>query len=140
VLSNTARALHICGTVSESVALHGVDFFWQSPVACDFISMDLNPEPFQVCTCGRTFPQSGAFIYHQRSCSTTKKCLVGALALAKEAWVDRKRRCVQNSGYEGATSQVQLSTVEAVSDTNPVNTVRIQLYCIKVSLYLPVSS
>jgi hypothetical protein len=52
----------------------------------------MDPEPYQTCTCGRTFSQPGAFIYHQRSCSKSKKCLVGALAVAKEAWANKRRR------------------------------------------------
>jgi hypothetical protein len=60
--------------------------------------MELNSEPYRTCSCGRTFSEPGPFIYHQRSCSKSKKQLAGALTLAKQAWADRKRRRVADEG------------------------------------------
>jgi hypothetical protein len=87
--------------------------------------MDLNPEPYQTCSCGRTFSQPGPFIYHQRSCSKSKKRLVGALALAKEAWVNHKRKRAETLDHERSDDhpQVGLGTgAESGGDVNLVDT------------------
>src|SRR5882672_8468400 len=63
--------------------------------------MELNPEPYRICSCGRAFSEPGPFIYHQRNCSKSKKRLTGALTLAKQAWADRKRRRITSEGSPG---------------------------------------
>lgn len=71
--------------------------------------MDSDLEPCRVCPCGRTFAQPRAFINHQRGCLKTKKRLANAITLAKEVWAGRKRRRVEDLGYQShdGPSQVQ---------------------------------
>jgi hypothetical protein len=56
--------------------------------------MDLNSDwrSSLTCVCSRSFAQPGGLAYHQRSCKKTKVRLAGALATAKDAWAERKRR------------------------------------------------
>jgi hypothetical protein len=46
----------------------------------------------QICSCGRTFSQVGAFKNHQNSCKKNKKRFSAVLAKAKEAVAARKRK------------------------------------------------
>jgi hypothetical protein len=58
-------------------------------------------EDDQRCPCGRTFSHANAFTYHQRTCRKSKKRLAGALALAKQAWIQRKKtRLVTEDGSQ----------------------------------------
>ena len=60
------------------------------------------------CSCGRTFAQLSAYTNHQRTCKKRKKRLSGALAKAKLAWDNRKRRRTsgnadEHGGYSGTS-------------------------------------
>ncbi|KIM51965.1 hypothetical protein SCLCIDRAFT_142181 [Scleroderma citrinum Foug A] len=52
------------------------------------------------CSCGRTFAQLSAYTNHQRTCKKRKKRLSGALAKAKLAWDNRKRRHMSGNADE----------------------------------------
>jgi hypothetical protein len=49
----------------------------------------------QVCACGRSFSQPGAYHKHQSSCQRVKKRLSSALSVAKGLLVAKKRRRLQ---------------------------------------------
>jgi hypothetical protein len=67
-----------------------------------------------VCYCGRTFSYPGALKTHQRSCRKNKKRVVGALAAAKEVWINRKRRRdARLAGYDDDQSDSQRVMADA---------------------------
>ena len=49
------------------------------------------------CHCGHVFAQPGHLFWHQRTCSTTKRIVTGALAKAKEALKAKKGHCCRSS-------------------------------------------
>jgi hypothetical protein len=61
----------------------------------------------------QVFLQSGgALKNHQRNCKRSKKRLIGALAKAKEVWISRKRRHLEDvEDSVNARSSVPTSTV-----------------------------
>jgi hypothetical protein len=76
------------------------------------------------CLCGRSFSQSGALSYHNRSCKLSKKRLNEALGKAKEAKKKRRVEVIERMPASGNSSSSHL-LVEIVSpgsaDTMPAH-------------------
>ena len=70
------------------------------------MSTDFSDDGIQ-CSCGRVFAQLNAHTNHQRTCKKRKKNLSSALAKAKLAWDNRKRRRTDdNLGEAGGHSSI----------------------------------
>ena len=65
------------------------------------------PDSSIQCSCGRDFTQLNAYTNHQWTCKKRKKNLSSALARAKLAWDNRKRRrtdsLVEPGGHSGTS-------------------------------------
>jgi len=72
----------------------------------------------EVCVCGRSFSQQGAYNHHKRTCQQSRKRLSSALAAAKEVWSLRKR----HRGIQGV-----VSTTETVTPSNPIEEDQVRL-------------
>jgi hypothetical protein len=73
----------------------------------------------QTCICGRKFTQHSAYNYHWRGCKNGKKRLSGALAKAKEAWIDRKRRRIEVPGQvEARMPEMEEGSLDAQDHTD----------------------
>ena len=68
----------------------------------------------QICLCGRSFDNAGAFTRHKKTCPRGKKRLANALSHAKESY--RTKRCRVEESEENASSS-QAEGLEAVSHT-----------------------
>ena len=72
------------------------------------------------CPCGRIFTQLNAYTNHQQICKKRKKSLSSALAKAKSAWDNRKRRRTGDSlGEPGRHSGI--SAIPNPPDTGHVS-------------------
>jgi hypothetical protein len=86
------------------------------------MDLDLSHGYAEVCLCGRSFSESGPLKRHQRTCHKSNKRLSGALAMAKELWVERKRRRIESLAASGSG---QLPELEGTVDGfNPAEVVR----------------
>ena len=68
----------------------------------------------QICLCGRSFDNAGAFTRHKKTCPRGKKRLANALSHAKESY--RIKRCRVEESEETASSS-QAEGLEVVSHT-----------------------
>jgi len=58
--------------------------------------MNLDLHQAESCICGKSYSQRGGLKKHQRFCNKSKKRLSGILGKAKELWVKRKRRRLED--------------------------------------------
>jgi hypothetical protein len=67
--------------------------------------MDLGLHKTESCLCGKSYDQPGALKVHQRLCSKNKKRVNQALDKAKQLWVKKKRRRLEDLADYGQPSQ-----------------------------------
>ena len=73
----------------------------------------------QVCLCGRSFDNAGAFTRHRKLCFQGKKCLANVLGHAKESYQSKKRRTESGSSSSNTISSKAGShtVAESADDT-----------------------
>lgn len=74
--------------------------------------MDLNIHKTESCLCGRTFTQPGSLKGHQNNCTRSKQRLSGALGKAKEGWVKKKKRKIEDVLGKNADAMSQNPSVD----------------------------
>ncbi|KAI0057935.1 hypothetical protein BV25DRAFT_1872245 [Artomyces pyxidatus] len=80
------------------------------------------------CVCGRSFSLPSALTLHQKSCSSSKKRLSGALEKAREVWIARKK--ARTCAAEPGLSTIPDPGTDAVAD--------LQVRCHRATLSLEV--
>jgi len=71
----------------------------------------------QVCLCGRSFDNAGAFTRHRKTCSKGKKRLANALGHAKESYHSKKRRVESGNSSSHTIISGSHAVGEAPDDT-----------------------
>ena len=92
------------------------------------------PDRSVQCSCGQIFAQLNAYTNHQRTCKKRKKGLSSALAKAKFAWENRKRRHTADSlGEPGEHSDI--NAIPNPPDTGHISGHQPQENSLELSLY-----
>jgi hypothetical protein len=85
--------MSLCCLIWWRLRLWVVTIFQYASVSCTPMERGIGGlgDQHYACSCGRSFSAPGALNFHRRTCQSSKCCLHGALAKAKELWEKRKK-------------------------------------------------